>query len=313
MTAPRSAAGTARGRARRRRRWRPRGAGRSRAAAGARVGAVDEVSVGLRRPRTPRAASQASAALLVLRRGAEAGDQALDRRVVAVVRASRVGDGARRSGPGRAGWRSSSSAPTVVSAPGAGLGDGRLAASEAIAGQDDQRGRESRRSLESFRERPPGGLPASACLSIASAAQTVGEAGVAAAAVVAADRRGQRRRVADQDAAVAGPGDRRVEQRPGQHPRVGAVADGDHDRHLAALRLVDRDRVGEFQRRRLRVGDDQRAAVVGVDQDRLLVGVVARGGRRSSRSSGPARASCGSGSAGRRSGSARRGPSCRRG
>ena len=42
----------------------------------------------------------------------------------------------------------------------------------------------------------------------------------------------------------------------------------------------------------------------------FLGGIVAGGGRRSSRSSAPARASCGSGSAGRRSGSARPAPSC---
>ena len=48
----------------------------------------------------------------------------------------------------------------------------------------------------------------------------------------------------------------------------------DDDRDLAALRLVDRDRVGEAQGRGLAVGDDQRAALVAVDDDRFLLGVV---------------------------------------
>ena len=56
----------------------------------------------------------------------------------------------------------------------------------------------------------------------------------------------------------AGAGDRGVDQGPGQHPGVRAVADGDDDRDLAALGLVDRDRVGEPQRRGLPVGDLQR-------------------------------------------------------
>ena len=142
----------------------------------------------------------------------------------------------------------------------------------------------------------------------ASCRKALAEAGEAGAAVVAAHRRRQHRPLADQDAGLLGAGDRRVEERPREHARVRAVADADDHRHLAALGLVDRDRVGEAERVGLVVGDVQRAG-----RRRSRARPSRRRGRprrgsRSSRSSGPARARCGSGSAGRRGGSARSAP-----
>src|SRR6476469_10245231 len=104
--------------------------------------------------------------------------------------------------------------------------------------------------------------------------QALGQSGMPATSVVAPNCRPEDGTVADQDAAVAGAGDRRVEQRPGQHARVRAVTDADHDRDLAALCLVHRDRVGEAQGRGLAVGDRQRLALIGIDEDLFGVGVV---------------------------------------
>src|SRR5690349_12132767 len=106
-----------------------------------------------------------------------------------------------------------------------------------------------------------------------SGAKARGQARVPSTAVVAADRHRQRSRVADKDTGTPRTGDRRVDQRPGQHSRMRAVAGRDHDRHLAALGLVNRDRVGEAQSRRVRVRDRQRP-VLGVNIDLLGLGVV---------------------------------------
>ena len=104
--------------------------------------------------------------------------------------------------------------------------------------------------------------------------QPLGQARVPAPGVGARERRAQRRPVADEHARPLGPRDGRVDEVAREHDVVGAHDRHDHGGRLAALRLVDRDRVGEPQRPGLGHGDPQRPPVVGVEQQRVAVVVV---------------------------------------